>query len=853
MKTRNHHGNHKINNKAPAARMAASLGLVAALIMTFLVTITVNCGSRRSISSKGYNLMVITLDTMRADRIGVYGYTNAQTPNLDQLAANGIMFENCRTPAPLTLPAHCSIFTGRYPQGHRVRDNGTFFLDEAEITLAEKMKAQGHQTSAVIASFVLLSKFGLSQGFDLYDDSLNIDQLITSFDSEIKADQVYAKFSKWLKKYLKHLANSQQEKEKFFAWIHFYDPHTPYEPPDRYKEKFGSHLEGLYNGEVAFTDLYVGKIIADLESADLINQTLIIIVGDHGEAFGEHNEFGHSFFCYEENLRVPLVFYNPRLFSKPQRIKNRVNLVDIMPTVLEMYGQEIPETIHGKSFTNLLTGEKDENQRTFYIESMHGKEEMGWAPLTGIIQDRYKYISLPEPELYDLANDSKEKENLFWKKNQVARSLDKELMNLVKTYSLPNAASPGSSQRRALTQTDKQHLQSLGYISAFSGKDKTDTNIDPKKGILLKNQLREIEKEIDAGRLDQAESHLQDLVGKNPQQVMPQYFGMLNTIYKKKNDIDRVIAAWKKAIETFPRNDHFKINLAFEYYHMNRLEDSEKLAKQIIENNAKYTRAYILRGRIQEKRGRIDEALAYFEKALISESQNVSLKINYAKLLGQNRDFPKALEICRELLADESVSADPGVKGKIGIVLTEIHKNDLAFQVLNDVAAAGKADAETWNYLGILYFRKRDFSQSLQAYQTSIKLDPKIAKTYNNLGTLYLTLFHRQKDPRLHRQAIDAFNKALELDPNLVSALNGRGSAFIFANRVRDALKDWEKAIAIKPDFTDIYFNIAITYLQLKSRQEALKYLNICKEKYYQILSPQDRLRLNRLIRKAGG
>ncbi|NIM14667.1 MAG: sulfatase-like hydrolase/transferase [Candidatus Aminicenantes bacterium] len=839
MKTRNHHRN-----------MAAALGLAAALMMTFLVTMTVNCGSRKSISSKGYNLMVITLDTMRADRIGVYGYTNAQTPNLDQLAANGIMFENCRAPVPLTLPAHCSIFTGRYPLGHRVRDNGTFFLDEAEITLAEKMKTQGHQTVAVIASFVLLSKFGLNQGFDVYDDSLNIDQLITSFDSEIKADQVYTKFSKWLKKYQKQ---TQQEKEKFFAWIHFYDPHTPYEPPEHYKEKFGSHLEALYDGEVAFTDLYVGKIIADLESAHLIDQTLIIIVGDHGEAFGEHNEFGHSFFCYEENLRVPLVFYNPRLFLKPRRIKNRVNLVDIMPTVLEMYGQETPGTIHGKSFTNLLTGKKDENQRTFYIESMHGKEEMGWAPLTGIIKDRYKYISLPEPELYDLANDTKEKENLFWKKNQVARSLDKTLMNLVKTYSLPATASPGSSGRRTLTQTDKQHLQSLGYISAFSGKDKTGTNIDPKKGILLKNQLTEIEKEIDAGRLDLAESHLKDLAEKNPQQVMPQYFGMLNTIYKKKNDIEGVIAAWKKAIETFPRNDHFKINLAFEYYHMNRLEESEKLAIQIIENNAKYTRAYILKGRIQEKRGRVDEALVYFEKALISEPQNVSLKINYAKLLGQNRDFPKALDICQELLADESVSADPGVKGKIGIVLAEIHKNDKAFQVLNDVVEAGKANAETWNYLGILYFRKRNFTQSLQAYQTSIELDPKIAKTYNNLGTLYLTLFQQQKDPRLHRQAINAFNKALELDPNLASALNGRGSAFIFANRIRDALKDWEKAITIKPDFTDIYFNIGITYLQLKSRQKALKYLNICKEKYYHMLSPRDRQRLNRLIREAGG
>jgi len=169
------------------------------------------------------------------------------------------------------------------------------------------MKEKGFQTFAVIATYVLLAKFGLNQGFDLYDDSLKVNVILNNYDSEIKADEVYAKFNQWFEK----RSNPQ---EKFFAWIHFYDPHSPFDPPSPYKEKFGPRPEGLYDGEVAFTDEFVGKIIQDLETADLLEQTLVVIVGDHGEAFGEHLEYGHSIFCYEENLRVPLVFYNPGSF-----------------------------------------------------------------------------------------------------------------------------------------------------------------------------------------------------------------------------------------------------------------------------------------------------------------------------------------------------------------------------------------------------------------------------------------------------------------------------------------------------------------------------------------------------------
>ena len=827
----------------------AGLGMAAIIIL--IIIYFISSLSKKTVTGKGkdLNLLVITLDTTRADRIGAYGYKPAQTPNLDQLANRGILFENCYSPVPLTLPAHCAIFTGKYPLGHRVRDNGTYYLEDNQVTLAEKMKELGRQTYAVIASYVLLSKFGLKQGFDVYDDALKINEMVTDFDSEIDAQQVYTNFNRWLSR---ETGKKQKENQpfSFFAWIHFYDPHLPYNPPTPYKEKFGPHPEGQYSGELAYVDDNIGKVIESLKTAGLLEKTLVVVVGDHGEAFGEHLEYGHSIFCYEETLRVPLIFYNTTLFPRAQRIPQRVNIIDIMPTLLEMVGLDIPPEIQGTSFVDLIQGEKEKKQRTYYIESMHGKEENGWAPLTGIITDQYKYISLPEPELYDLTTDPLEKDNLFWKKNRLARTLDDRLLEMVKNYS--TAAGTGGSQRQ-LTEDDKKHLQTLGYISAFDNPDKAAANVDPKKGIALDSRLTQIEIAIKQEKLDEAEAQLKDLAEKNPQIHLPQYFGLLKTIYEKKNDMEGVIRTWRQAIETFPTNSNFKINLAFQFFQLNRLDEAEILGKQILAENAQYTKTYILLGRIREREEQIPEALAYFEKAYTLEPQNAALKISYAKILGRSSRFTQAAEICEELLANEDVNADPSLKNRIGIVLTEIRKDDLAFKVLTEVKDADKADAETWNYLGILYFRQQQFDKASAAYVKSIELDPKIAKTYNNLGTLYLTAFSQKKDPQLRDMAMKAFNKALELEPALISALNGRAAAYKFNNQAREALNDWKKIIAHQPNYIDAYFNIGVTLLELNAKKEALEYLKIAREKFYNQLPPGEQQRLDRLINSAGG
>jgi tetratricopeptide (TPR) repeat protein len=423
-------------------------------------------------------------------------------------------------------------------------------------------------------------------------------------------------------------------------------------------------------------------------------------------------------------------------------------------------------------------------------------------------------------------------------------------MNLVSKYSIRGKAGEADS-RRQLTESDTKHLQTLGYISAFS--NKTNTNLDPKKGVVVDNKFLEVDKYIDQGDLDRAETRLQKIMKDNPGVQSPKYFETMMTIYRKRKDMAKVIAITRQAVEAFPQVTNFKVTLAQVYYDTNLLEEADKTAIEVIKTAPTETRAYILRGRVAEKKDRIPEALDYYEKALTLEPQNVSLKVSYAKLLAENKNYPKAGEICKELLTNQEALKDPTVKTKLGVVLVEIHQDDLGYQVLNEVKETNDATAEMWNYLGIFYFRKKQYDHALKAYQESIKLDPGIAKTYNNLGALYLTIFIKNHDMQMREQAINAFNQALELDPRLVSALNGRGSAYKFSNRVRDALKDWNKVIAIKPGFTDAYFNIGITYLQINQKQEALKYLNMLKEKFCHQLPPRDQQRLDRLILEAGG
>lgn len=675
--------------------LAILLLLLAASGLFFLL--------RRGGTGTAWNVLIITLDTTRADHIGAYGYKTAQTPNIDLLARQGIRFENGYASVPLTLPSHAALFTGRYPIANNVRNNGSYFLPENEVTLAEVLKDRGYDTRAVVASFVLLSKFGVNQGFSLYDDSLDTHEMIRNYKSEIPAELVHEKFSAWL----------GQNDKPFFYWLHFYDPHTPYRPPLEFAKRFPKGSKGLYDGEIAYTDVWVGRVIQDLRRRGLLERTLVIIAGDHGEAFGEHVEQGHGIFCYEEALKVPLIFYAPKLFGKARTAAARVGLVDVMPTVLELLGFEIPRAVQGRSFHSLLKGGSEKEERTFYFESLYGREEMNWAPLTGLLHRNYKYISLPDPELYDLGADRSEKQNLFLRKNIVARDMDKRLARFIVDHS----QSSGET-RRELSAGDKEQLQALGYISAFSSQ--AATAIDPKQGVLIDARLKEISQLLSQKKTAAAESGLQQLLAENPGLKMPHLFNLQYKIYMSKRNFNAALNILKQAIDDFPDVENFKQTLALALFDMKIYDKAESRCREILAKNPRNTRATILLGEIREKQDRPEAAAEYFAKALEIEPQNVSLRIKYAELLITIQKFEQAVEAYNQLLENEEASGQPELLLKVALLNTRYGSLADAEQMLARAAAIKPEGKFFFNYALVLA-RNGKLEQALANMETALQ------------------------------------------------------------------------------------------------------------------------------------
>jgi superkiller protein 3 len=518
-----------------------------------------------------------------------------------------------------------------------------------------------------------------------------------------------------------------------------------------------------------------------------------------------------------------------------------------MPSLIEMFGMDSLKSFQGESFTRMLSGGKEKKNRSYYVESMYGRETLGWAPLAGIIDGPYKYISLPEPELYDLEKDRRERNNLFPVKKNIARDMDEKLKKVMLEYSSSQAGA-----RRRLTAEDRRRLESLGYISSSS--PAASREIDPKKGILLLNRFNTVNNLIEKGRLDSAEQELKNITAQNPEIKFLPYYELMVKIYEIRDDSQTVINIWKEAVEAFPANDRFRYSLAFKLLQVGQTAEAEALGLEITRIDERSARGFILLGRVEEKRGDHKKALTYFEKAFRLEPNNVQLKLSLAQSLIKNGQRERAVKMCQALLDDQAIIANPsneGILSKIGLIFMEGNRLEQALKVLLDSVSLDASNAETWNNLGVVYYRRKDYPKALEAYNRAVRLDPEFASAFNNLGTLYLRTFLERGDPEMLPKAIGAFDRAIGNDSLLASAYNGRASAFKFSNRASDAIRDWKRAMELQPDFVDVYFNLGITYLETRQKAKASEILNLCKKRFYNRLSPNDRSRLDRLIAEA--
>ncbi len=416
---------------------------------------------------RGQNLVLVTLDTTRADRLGAYGFAQAATPHLDRLAAEGVLFTRAVATTSTTLPTHASILTGLHPFRHGARANALFTLGPEQQTLAELLREAGYETGAFVSSAVLARRYGLAQGFDHYDDRASEATVSMAF-TERSAEATTTSAIRWL---------DERGAGPFFLWIHYFDPHGPYRPPAGFEE-----APTFYDGEIAYVDQQLGRLL-EAVGAESRGDTLVVVTADHGEAFGAHGERDHGALVQEATIQVPLILHSEAGLDGGVAVTTRASQVDILPTVLALLGLELPVGLDGVDLSV-----DPPTDRAVLAESVYGYAYYGWAPLAAVYQGPLKYVHGPSPELYDLSTDPTELENLIERRPEDAERLRRRLLALRSPDVDRLPASKVELDAEELAQ-----LQALGYLVGGPTQERVDTGgADPKEMLPLLDRLNDL-------------------------------------------------------------------------------------------------------------------------------------------------------------------------------------------------------------------------------------------------------------------------------------------------------------------------------------------------------------------------
>lgn len=490
----------------------AFLGRVFSGFGVFLFCTLVLWGAGCSPSAQDRpNILLLTLDTTRADRLGSYGFDRPTSPFLDRLAAGGVRFEQARSQVPITLPSHASIFTGTYPSTHGSHLHSDLFQDADLRTMAEILEQNGYQTAAFIAARVLDAKFGLARGFNHYADDLGSRADGRPTDAR-RAEAVVADAKHWF---------TGRKPGPFFAWVHFFDPHLPFDPPEPFRGQFS---DDPYSGEIAYMDAQIGALLDWLRQRGDLQNTIIIAMADHGESLGEHGIHGHTEFVYQEVLHIPFLMSWPEKITSGLVVPEIVRTIDVLPTVLDLCGLDIPAQTEGRSLRPLLEGKPDPPRISFF-ESRYLEGLFGWSPFSGVEQWPSKLIRAPHSEIFDLARDPVEIENLFGSDAATSHQLEHLLDDF---QARVPATSENASEKNKIDEATRRALTSLGYVSGGGRSSSADSTVeDPKdhiRSVRLFQQVmggpstRTVPTDLDTirelSRLEPDQANIQQLLGE---------------------------------------------------------------------------------------------------------------------------------------------------------------------------------------------------------------------------------------------------------------------------------------------------------------------------------------------------
>jgi arylsulfatase A-like enzyme/predicted Zn-dependent protease len=775
-----------MRTKKPRLAVAAVVaGLALTAVAAFLWLRPRGVPFARLRGDKDYSVILVTVDTLRADKIGCYGNTSVRTPTMDAFAANGIRFADCITQTPLTLPSHTTIMTGTLPIHHGVRDNGGFVVPAELTTMAEAFKARGYATAAFVAAYVLDGKWGLDQGFDTYYDKFDLSRFekISLGEVQRPANEVLDEALGWLER---------KKDGKFFAWIHLYDPHTPYAPPEPFLSEYPRHP---YLGEIAFTDSQLARLQAFIDRAGLRDRLFLVLAADHGESLGEHQEQTHGFFVYQAALHVPLIIVTPFPSLRGVTSGETVGLVDILPTVCEMAGIDTPAAVQGRSLVPSFFRPGSAPASLAYSETFYPRFHYGWSELQSVQDGRYKLILAPVPELYDLERDPGEEKNLVYLENAVFEDLSARAATLM-------AEAGRNALEVDLGKVDeetREKLAALGYVGSFMDTSKLQGAklADPKDKIIIFNELSRAREAGMQGDFDEAVRTIEAILADDPT-ISDAHFSLGNVLYKARR-FPEALDAFRRSLDLKPDDSFTVINIANCYQALGRFDEGERFVLDYIASGFEDAQLYFLLGNLKVHQNQPDKAVPYFEKCLEANPRSASAHNGLAAVF-LNREAEGDLARAEEHLS-AAAAINPTLlslryntaqlrekQGRLAeaadLYRAEIEDSPSNFRALynlsrvyrqmgreDDELATLKRTIETepnfplpYLYLARIYLRRGiDYEEAVRLVEKGIALKPAPAELplgYFLLADLYNRLGDNAKAEEYARQGRDAAEAA---------------------------------------------------------------------------------------------
>jgi choline-sulfatase len=763
------------------------LKLRAAAFAVLLLSGSVSwsAGGPQSRAGGGPSVIVISIDTLRSDHLPAYGYRGVETPAIDRLRRDGILFARAYTNVPLTLPAHTALLTGVLPPENGVRDNLGYTVDPAKSPLLQQtLKNAGWATGAAVSAYVLRESTGIAHGFDFYDDDVGFHAGPGIQSLQRSGRDTLAAAEPWLR---------EAAGGPFFLFFHIFEPHSPYDPPAEFAGRFASP----YDGEIAAADAVVGALLDELRELGVYDTALIVLLSDHGEGLGDHGEDEHGLFVYRSTLQVPLIVKLPGKARAGTTVERPVQLIDVYPTVLAVLGLTNPPSLQGGSL--LETAERNPQDSAVYAETFFPRLHFGWSELRSLIAGRYHYIDAPTPELYDLVADPEEGENLASSKPELAGQLR-------------NGLSVYDRSLEAPTQVDaetRRRLQALGYVGEVSTDD-SGTLPDPKTRAGVLAEIRSGYLLYSAGDFASAATAFAKIIKENPK--VEDAWDYLALAQLGLGQPEKAIATYREALEQLPGASRLSLRLALLLYRAGRLDEAFIQANLAIPYDP--AAAHILLAQIAFHKGDLEDAEHEAREAVSNDPGRPG---SYLVLADVDVARGEPLDAVQELTQalDDGVT-DESVRAKLAATYLWMGQVAEAEGALAGLETTDNLD--TLMAFGRLAEARQQWGEARSWFERALEVDPHNPYAEIRLGVAVLADGDAAEAKRLLE---DGLSRA----PGSFEGWNTLGVASARLGDADGAVAAWEHARELDPQAVGLLFNLGLAYAQAGKLEQAIQSL----------------------------